>query len=85
VLGLSFGIEASTAERYVLELLPILRKTLLKLKCLPARKAQELARLEELLGKTDKVLIDATERLVERPADQDEQKGKYSGKKNGIR
>jgi hypothetical protein len=85
VLGLSFGIEASTAERYVLELLPILRKTLLKLKCLPARKAQELARLEELLGKTDKVLIDATERPVERPQDQDEQKGKYSGKKNGIR
>jgi hypothetical protein len=49
---------------------------LLKVKCLPARKAQQLARLEELLGKSDKVLIDATERLVERPQDQDEQKGK---------
>jgi hypothetical protein len=85
VLGLSFGIDATTAERYVVELLPILAKTLRKLKCLPARKAQEIARLEELLGQTDKLLIDATERPVERPQDQDEQKGKYSGKKNAIR
>ena len=85
VLGLSFGIDATTAERYVVELLPVVAKTLRKLKCLPARKAEEIARLEELLGKTDRLLIDATERPVERPGDQDEQKGKYSGKKNGIR
>ncbi len=31
VLGLSFGIDATTAERYVVELLPILAKTLRKL------------------------------------------------------
>ncbi len=85
VLGLSFGIDATTAERYVVGLLPILAKTLRKLKCLPARKAEEIARLEQLLGQTDKLLIDATERPVERPADQDAQKGKYSGKKNAIR
>ncbi len=87
VLGLSFGINASTAERYVTELLPILSKTLRKLKCLPARKAGELARLEELVGKADELLrdesllIDATERPVERPGQEDGQKGKYSGKK----
>lgn len=90
VLGLSFGINASTAERYVVELLPILSKTLRKLKCLPARKAEELARLEELLGKANEflkdesLLIDATERPVERPGQEAEQKGKYSGKKNAI-
>jgi hypothetical protein len=84
VLGLSFGIDATTAERYVVELLPVVAKTLRKLKCLPARKAEEIARLEQLLGQTDKLLIDATERPIERPADQDEQKGKYSGKKNAI-
>jgi hypothetical protein len=85
VLGLSFGIDATTAERYVVELLPVVAKTLRKRKCLPARKAEEIARLKELLGQADKLLIDATERPVERPADQDEQKGKYSGKKNAIR
>jgi hypothetical protein len=85
VLGLSFDMDATTAERYVAELLPILAKTLQKIKCLPARKAEEIARLEQLLGQTDKLLIDATERPVERPQDQDEQKGKYSGKKNAIR
>jgi len=85
VLGLSFSIDASTAQRYVVELLPILAKTLQKLKCLPARKAEEIAHLEELLGQADKLLIDATERPVERPQDQDKQKGKYSGKKNAIR
>jgi hypothetical protein len=84
VLGLSFGLDASTAQRYVVELLPILAKTLQKLQCLPARKAEEIARLEELLDQTDKLLIDATERPVERPQNQDEQKGKYSGKKNAI-
>jgi hypothetical protein len=85
VLGLSFGIDATTAERYVVELLPVVAKTLRKLKCLPARKAEEIARLEQLLGKAERLLIDATERPVERPGDQDEQKGKYSGKKNAIR
>jgi hypothetical protein len=85
VLGLSFDMDATTAERYVVELLPVLSKTLQKVKCLPARKAEEIARLEQLLGQTDKLLIDATERPVERPGDQDEQKGKYSGKKNVIR
>jgi hypothetical protein len=45
VLGLSFGIDATTAERYVVELLPVVAKTLRKRKCLPARKAEEIARL----------------------------------------
>ncbi len=69
---------------YVLGLMPFLPKTLRKLRCLPIRKAQQPARLEELLGRTDKVLIDAAEMPVDRPQNQDEQKGRYSGKKSAY-
>ncbi len=68
-------------------LLPILSKTLGKLKCLPARKTEELAHLKELLGnaqellKDESLLMDATERPVELPKQEDEHKGMYWGKK----
>lgn len=84
VLGLSFGIDASTAERYVQQLLPVLQKTWQQLQRLPARKAEEITLLASFLGKVDTILVDATERPVARPKEELEQQGKYSGKKNDI-
>jgi hypothetical protein len=51
VLASGFDIDASTAERYVVELLPILSKTLGKRASSSACKAEELARLQELLDR----------------------------------
>ncbi|KAA6308397.1 hypothetical protein EZS27_039928, partial [termite gut metagenome] len=58
--------------------IPLLEKTLKRLRELPTGKASLIA---ELVKSYNDVLLDGTERPIQRPADADRQKSCYSGKK----
>ena len=76
LMGLIFSMDASTAHRSFERLLPLLRQVLALEGVLPARDAEGLAlKMEEVL------LIDVTERPIERPKVLEKQKIHYSGKK----
>ena len=73
------GITQPQCNVWVHLLCEILRKTLSTLGELPDRNHLRVRRLSE---QCENVLLDGTERPIERPADEDKQKSCYSGKKN---
>jgi hypothetical protein len=84
VLGISFGMDGTTAQRLLTRLTPILEDCLKGLAVLPARSFQDNQELNQALGHCEQLLIDATERRSQRPVNQEKQKEAYSGKKNAI-
>ena len=62
----------------------ILEDAFLSMKVLPARDSKNLNRLLKEMGLTE-LIIDATERQIQRPKDYQVQKEYYSGKKKDIR
>jgi len=76
----SFGFSQSQASKWQKILRPLLFATLDNLNMLPHRDGQKVAKTLEKLGVT-KCFQDVSERLIERPADQDTQQEFYSGKK----
>jgi len=80
----SFDFSQSQASKWQKVLRPLLENTLKDLKMLPQRDGQRVAATLEKLGVT-KCFQDVSERLIERPADQDTQQEFYSGKKNPTR
>jgi hypothetical protein len=85
VLGVCFGMDASTAEHHIQLLQFVLEKTLQRLKMLPVRSTQNEKEMKALLSTAEKLFIDATERRIQRPDNQAEQEDAYSGKKKPIR
>jgi hypothetical protein len=85
VLGVCFGMDASTAEDHIQLLQFVLEKTLQRLKMLPVRSTQNEKEMKALLSTAEKLFIDATERRIQRPDNQAEQEDAYSGKKKPIR
>jgi hypothetical protein len=79
VVGFLFGLSQSRANQLIHELSPILNKTLIKLGHAPTRSSDILQ--EELSSGVNDLVIDGTERPVQRPQDDDVQKAYYSGKK----
>lgn len=75
----SFGITQSQANGFIHLFSGILRKTLKRLGELPSRNEY---RIEHLIGSFEDVLLDGTERPIQRPQASDLQKACYSGKKN---
>lgn len=75
----SFDMVQPQANKWIHLLAGILRRTLKRLGALPERNAEKLAWL--LQGCTD-ILLDGSERPVQRPKDEELQKECYSGKKN---
>jgi len=75
----TFSMTQPQANFWIHLLSPILRKTLKRLRELPERNSQKL---EQLLKDCPDVLLDGTERSVQRPRDAEQQKDCYSGKKN---
>jgi len=67
------------ADMLIHLLVPLLRKTLRRLGALPERKASRLSGI--LKGAAD-VLLDGTERPIQRPADYEMADDHYSGKQN---
>lgn len=81
VLGLLFELERGRANRWVHRLQPILEATLGEKKALPKRKVRTLEQFMECFPEAKEVLIDGTERPIQRPQDSQKQKSHYSGKK----
>jgi len=80
--GATFGMRQPQCNEWVHLLSGILVKTLKALGELPDRNS---LRMEHVLVVYKDVLLDGTERPIQRPMDTDRQKSCYSGKKNSQR
>lgn len=76
-----FGLSQPQANNWIQWTLGWLHQTLLKLKELPARSDQHL---EDVLSGQLQVLLDGTERPIQRSGDAETQREHYSGKKKPI-
>jgi DDE superfamily endonuclease/Helix-turn-helix of DDE superfamily endonuclease len=81
VLGLLFDLDRGRANRWVHRLQAILEIALGQKMVLPERKIESLQQFMERFPEVEKVLLDGTERPVQRPKDAKRQKEDYSGKK----
>lgn len=81
VLGFHFGLSAGHAHDYIVEYLPVLQRSLEKLGTAPIRDIKNPKEFEQIIEKYDKILIDGTEVSCVRPANNEEQEERYSGKK----
>jgi hypothetical protein len=77
--GATFGMTQPQCNEWVHLLSDILVKTLKTLGQLPDRNS---LRMEHVLACCKDVLLDGTERPIQRPMEEDRQKSCYSGKKN---
>jgi Helix-turn-helix of DDE superfamily endonuclease len=77
-----FDMTQPQCNGWIQRLLPILNDALGQLDLLPEREAGKVGK--RLKGEK-KLIIDGTERPIQRPKDKDVQKEYYSGKKNAIR
>lgn len=91
-LGWQLGCYKQQASKILSDWLIILIKSLRSCKVVPARDLEELEQVtdyllgEGVLKEEDlDLIIDVTERRVNRPVDNDTQKELYSGKKNATR
>lgn len=73
-----FGIPQPHANLWIHALLPVLRQTLISMRYAPSREGSQLS---AILEQYDFVLLDVSERRIERPEDAKEQEASYSGKK----
>jgi hypothetical protein len=81
VAGFIFQVDRAQTCRWVHKLLPMLEKALGKEEVLPKRQIHSVEEFMALLrGKKD-VFLDGTERPIQRPSQDEEQKEHYSGKK----
>lgn len=80
VLGTVFELSQSRANRWLHELLPILKQALDDLGVLPTREPSEFARHERHHQEAMEVIIDGTDRRRQRPKSQAKQRAHYSGK-----
>jgi hypothetical protein len=79
-MGALFGFGQSQANKWIMRLIPLLKKALKRELVLPERR---VANLDHLLGKDAelKLLLDGTERPIRRPKDPQKQEDCYSGRK----
>lgn len=84
LLGLSFDLDSSNAQRNQEHGLSILRAALQAHGHLPKRVYQDVDEFKEDWADTDEILVDGTEHRRQRPGNQEEQKEDYSGKKKPI-
>ena len=81
LLGVLFDLDRSQANRWVHRLQPILEKALGKKMALPQRKIRNMGEFVESFPQVKRVILDGTERPIQRPQDKEAQKQDYSGKK----
>ncbi len=79
--GLQFGLSQPQTNHWIHRLLPVLQKTLRDLGMKPERKGGKVSELIEAQEGGANLSLDATERELQRPVNNDQQKAKYSGKK----
>lgn len=81
LLGLLFDLERGRSNRWVHRLQKILEEVLGKAMMLPERKIRSLQDFVERFPQIKTVIVDGTERPIQRPKDNEKQKSHYSGKK----
>lgn len=81
-LGTQFDLARSKACENLHKLSPILHETLVQLGMMPQRELESPEALQARLGDVSQIIIDATERQVQRSQDEAQQRAHYSGKKN---
>lgn len=79
--GLLFGLSQPRANYWIHRLMPILDKSLAELGAVPERDPKAVADSPLVNESAADLLIDGTERRIQRPQDDEEQKEHYSGKK----
>lgn len=81
VLGFLFELERGRSNRWVHRLQRILEVSLGKKMMLPERKLESIEQFLQRFPEVREIIIDGTERPVQRPQDCEQQKEHYSGKK----
>jgi hypothetical protein len=81
LLSVLFNFDRSCAHDWVHRLLPVLETTLGEKQVLPVRKLRSMAEFIERFPEVKEVIVDGTERPVQRMQDPQQQKAHYSGKK----
>jgi hypothetical protein len=81
LLGVLFNFDRSCACDWVHRLLPLLEATLGAKQVLPVRKVNSMQDFLAQFPDVEVLIIDGTERPVQRPQDSESQKAHYSGKK----
>ena len=84
VLGLLFDLERGRSNRWVHRLQGILETALDKKMVLPERKIESIEQFLERFPEVKTVIVDGTERPVQRPQEKDKRKAHYSGKKKRV-
>jgi hypothetical protein len=79
--GLLFDLDRSQANRWMHRLQPVLEAALGQQLALPKRQLRSIAEFVEAFPEVERVILDATERPVQRAQDNAKQKNDYSGKK----
>jgi len=79
--GIIFDIHRSQAHEWTHRLQPLLEETLGKKMVLPERKLDSIEAFFERFPTVKRVMIDGTERPIQRPKDPETQIANYSGKK----
>lgn len=79
--GLQFGLSQSQTNEWIHRLMPILERSLVRLKQMPERDAQVFAHSQSLSEVAPDLIIDGTERRRQRPKNAAKQREYYSGKK----
>ncbi|NJR51065.1 MAG: transposase [Leptolyngbyaceae cyanobacterium CSU_1_3] len=80
-LGWLFDLERGRSNRWVHRLQGILETALDKKRVLPERKIESIEQCLERFPEVKVVIVDGTERPVQRPHEKDKRKAHYSGKK----
>jgi DDE superfamily endonuclease/Helix-turn-helix of DDE superfamily endonuclease len=81
VAGVLFDLHRSRAHRWMLRLQPLLESVLGQKMVLPERKLESIEDFTTRFPSAQEVMIDGTERPIQRPKDEHKQKSHYSGKK----
>lgn len=81
LLSVLFGFNRSCAWDWIHGLLPVLERALGYKQALPERKVRSIEEFLERFPEVKEVMIDGTERPVQRPKNSEKQKEHYSGKK----
>lgn len=81
VASFFFGVDRSQAKRWVDEMRIHLEKALGKAMVLPARRIRSVEEFLKRFPAVRELIVDGTERPVQRPKDKKKQKERYSGKK----
>jgi hypothetical protein len=79
--GLQFGLSQGQVNHWVHRLLPVLQMSLQEMGMKPTRQGEEVADLIEASEGGANLSLDASERLLQRPVNNDKQREKYSGKR----